>query len=252
MVLRRRRSMSRNSQGSDKRTDITRLFRNPAQLEQIADLLREREAVSVLVYGAADGAEVVSLLATLAAPGDRQVSIRGRDLDESLIEAARSWCYLPQHAPDGLPDAASRVLEPRPVEGWQVRESYRQCLTYEVGNVLDAASDASASYDLVCCQNTLTLFAPNDIERAISGLVAHVCPGGFIALGGGPLDIISKIALESGLQPVLEDAERIHESWTVQRQFWNNNHKPRWALEPFGFHGEEPVRYATLFRKPLD
>ena len=120
------------------RTDITRLFRNPPQLALLRRLLPEPAlGVRCLLYGVADGAEAVSLLATLAPePGD-PVEIVGRDLDASLLDAARTWTYLPGHAPDGVDlDQYRRVIEAEPGGGWAVREPYRPMLRYEVGDCL--------------------------------------------------------------------------------------------------------------------
>jgi hypothetical protein len=244
-VLLRRRRARRPA-----RTHITRLFRNRAQLAVLARLLPPGPPCSVLVYGVADGAEAVSLLAVLAPEGHEPVQVRGRDLDDELLAAARTWRYEAGHAPDGLPPEGERVLEAHG-EGWQVRPERRAALAYERGDVLDAVQDATAAHQLVCCQNTLTLFDPAEVAPAMAGLVAHLAPGGLLAVGGGPLDHVAAAALALGMEPVLDDVQAVHEGWEVQRAFWDNPVRPPWALEPFDAqHPGAPARYATLFRKP--
>jgi hypothetical protein len=245
-VLRRRR------RASGGRTDITRLYRNPAQLQVLAGLLAgSPRPLRLLVYGVADGAEAVSLLAAIAPDADDDVLVLGRDLDEGLLAAARAGGYLPGHAPDGLPPAALAVLEPRAGSGWIVRAEQRPRLRYEVGDVGAAGEGATGDFDLVTCQNTLVTFDPDRIGPAVAGLAANVRPGGLLALGGGPLDHVPAAAVALGLEPILDDVEAVHESWEVQRRFWENADPPCWALEPFDAdHGDGPVRYATLFRCP--
>jgi hypothetical protein len=245
LVLLRRRRARRPA-----RTHITRLFRNRPQLAVVGRLLPPGTVRSVLVYGVADGAEAVSLLAVLAPDPDDPVAVLGRDLDDDLLAAARTWRYLPDHAPDGLPPEAARVLRPDG-DGWQVRPDRRAALAYEHGDVLDAASDAAGTHQLVCCQNTLTLFAPELVAPTVAGLAGHVAPGGLLALGGGPLDHVAPAAAAAGLEPVLDDLQAVHDGWQVQRAFWDHDVRPPWALEPFDpTHPGAPDRYATLFRRP--
>jgi len=244
-VLRRRRG------AASWRTDVTRLFRNRAQLAVLERSVRVQDGSRLLVYGVADGAEAVSLLATLAPDPATDVVIRGRDLDDALLRAAEEGSYLPAHAPDGLPAAAASVLRPARGGGWTVRPDRRAALRYEHGDVLDAHLDAAGEHLLVACQNTLVLFDPESIAAAVAGLAAHVAPGGVLCLGGGPLDLVPAAAVAAGLEPVLDDVEAVHEGWEVQRRFWDNPVRPAWALGPYDpHHPDAPLRYTTVFRRP--
>lgn len=229
------------------RTDITRLFRNPPQLEVLAAHLAGRpRPLRVLVYGVADGAEAVSLLAFLA-PEPGTAAVVGRDVDDDLLACARAGRYLPEHAPAGLPPEAEAVLEPAG-RGWSLRAERRGDLRYEAGDVRRAGEDAAAAHDLVCCQNTLVMFDADDVGPAIAGLAGHVAPGGLLALGGGPLDQVAPAARSCGFEPVLDRVGEVHEAWEVQRRFWDNDRPPRWALEPYDpRHPHGPERYASVF-----
>ena len=238
----------------DGRTNITRLFRNPAQLLVLARVVPRPEAgvTRILVYGVADGAEAVSLLATFLPRDGTDVVVVGRDVDDELLAAAEVGTYLPGHAPGGLPAAGEAVLERRRGGGWTVRPEHRGALRFERGDVHHAGADAAGAFDLVVCQNTFVLFDPPSIPPAVAGLAAHVAPGGILALGGGPLEVVPAAAAAAGLEPVLDDVELVHEGWEVQRAFWSNPVRPPWALEPFDpTHPEAPVRYATLFRRAV-
>lgn len=243
-VLLRRRRARRPA-----RTHLTRLFRNRAQLRVLARLLEPGSVRSALVYGVADGAEAVSLLAVLAPDEADPMVIVGRDVDDGLLAAARTYRYLPDHAPGGLAPEGARVLEPDG-DGWIVRTERRGALTYEHGDVLEPTGD-DGTHPLVCCQNTLTLFTPEQVERAVVGLADRLAPGGVLAVGGGPLDHVTGAAAKVGLEPVLESVREVHDGWTVQRAFWDHATRPAWALEPYDpQHPEGPARYATLFRWP--
>lgn len=247
LVLRRRKQG-----GGSPRTDVTRLFRNRAQLGVLSRaLLPLVDGDRILVYGVADGAEAVSLLAVLVPDPSTEVRLVGRDVDDALLTAAADGRYLPAHAPDGLPSTAATVLEPAPGGGWRVLPERRRQLHYERGDVLDAGEDAAGDHRLVCCQNTLTLFEPASIGPAVAALAAHVAPGGLLCLGGGPLDLVPGAAVAAGLEPVHDDVEAVHEGWEVQRAFWDNPVRPPWALEPYDAgHPEAPLRYTSVFRRP--
>jgi hypothetical protein len=106
--------------------------------------------------------------------------------------------------------------------------------------------------DLVMCQNVMTLMPEESCEAAIRYLVQLVKPGGILALGGGPLGLIHRLVAAHGFEAILEDAQNIHEAWTVQRRFYDNLRPPAWALEPFdATHPEGAMRYCTLFRNPI-
>jgi hypothetical protein len=207
--------------------------------------------VRALIYGVADGAEAVSLLATLAPAPQDPVEIVGRDVDAALLDAARTWTYLPGHVPDGTDLLRyDQVLEPRPGGGWALREAYRGMVRYEAGDVREAAADSSGDYHVVCCQNTLVMFPAETVPDVVAGLAARTAPGGLLVLGGGPLGVITPAAAASGCVPVLDQVGAVHEAWTVQRAFWDNQVRPCWALEPYDAgHAEGPGRYATVFRK---
>ncbi|HEX3127369.1 MAG TPA: CheR family methyltransferase, partial [Thermoanaerobaculia bacterium] len=132
-----------------------------------------------------------------------------------------------------------------------VRSRWRGLFHYAEGDVLTPAVDLPREgFDLVACQNLLISLPEEARERAFANLADHLAPGGVLAVGGGPLGEVHRLARQHGLAPVLDDVEAIHEAWEVQRAFWKNPRRPYWALEPFDAdHPEGPERYATLFRK---
>lgn len=238
--------------GQPPRTAITRLFRNPPQLRLLTGLLGEDgHSAQIRIYGVADGAEAVSLLVSIDPPDDADLSIEGFDISAEYLRAAQDLVFTDAHFAAGVDPAAYGDHLERVADGWQVRGRWRRFLHFAHGDVL-AAGDRPP-VDVVLCQNTLVGFDPGDVDRALSGLVAEVAPGGLLVVGGGRLDVVPPLALAQGLSPELEDVEAIHEAWEVQRRFWDNERRPWWALEPFDpGHRDGPARYCTVFRKAAD
>lgn len=245
----------------DPNAAITRLFRNPPQLRTLARLLAGRERLRILVHAMADGAEAVSLLVALDPAGrpDRpgrsgrpvDLEIHGRDLCAAYVEDAKTFTYSKRHMPRAGAFPSGPYLRRLPLGGWKVRSRWRSVFRYAEGDVLRPEPGLPREgFDLVACQNLLISLPEEARVAAFANLAGHLAPGGVLAVGGGPLGTIHRLARQLGLVPVLDDVEAIHEAWEVQRAFWNNPRRPYWALEPFDpAQPDGPERYATLFRK---
>ncbi len=236
------------------RTTITRIFRNPPQLRLLARLLREsgRNPLRVAIYGVADGAEAVSLLIALdPLQTGLAVEIAGFDIADEYLTQGRQFVYTAQHFDRAFPPSAGApYLEPVG-DSWRLAARWQPRITLAYGNVLAPGPPALyAACDLVMCQNTLISLPPDTLNTAVTNLAALLRPGGLLAVGGGPLDILPQIVSAHGFAPLLDDVAAIHENWLVQRQFYNNPYRPYWALEPFNdLHPAGLLRYATIFHK---
>lgn len=234
----------------DERTTITRLFRNPPQLALLAALVgADGGSALIRIYGVADGAEAVSVLVSLAPDEEDTLRIEGFDISDDYLRAADDLCFTPGHFGEGVDPAAFAAHLEAVAGGWRLRAPWRRFLVFAHGDV--TAAGAAEPADVVLCQNTLVGFTPEDATTAVAGLVAEVKPGGLLLVGGGRLDVVPAAVCRTGLVPVLDDVEAIHEAWEVQRRFWANERPPWWALEPFdAAHPDGPVRYCTVFRRP--
>jgi hypothetical protein len=247
-----------NNAKATERTNITRLFRNPPQLQLLSTLLplSHKDIYRVVIYGVADGSEAVSLLIALdPARTGIQLEIYGFDICTEYLTYAGKFLFTKQHFPPNLkPEDFDNYLERDGKGDWRLKSQWQPFIRYSYANVLQR-NDAlmPAFYDLVMCQNVLIHLPQNDCDAAIGNLVSLVRSGGFLAIGGGPLGLVHHLVLKNGFTPILQHIEAIHESWTVQRQFHSNPHPPYWALEPFdAAHPDGVVRYCTLFRKPTN
>ncbi len=218
----------RTGGGAPDRSDITRMFRNPPQLGALIRLVADRPQLRVAIYGVADGAEAVSLLVA-ADPARTSIGLRidGYDINGEYLRLADTYTYPRRHfLPDHGPARYADYFEPSG-SGWRLRERWRACITYAYGDVLNPGSAAAgAAYHLVMCQNVLVSLSPADSARAIANLAALVRPGGLLAIGGGPIDLVPGLVLREGFTPILDDVEAIHEGWTVQRRFYENAKQP--------------------------
>jgi|SRR5579859_1830265 len=237
-------------------TNITRIFRNPPQLRLLAGLLREagHDPLQVVIYGVADGAEAVSLLIALdPARTGIAVTIAGFDIAQEYLAYGRQFLFTPRHFVDTITPAECAPYLVPAERGWRLAPGWQKRIHFAYGNVLEPGPAAlQRGCDLVMCQNTLIHLPVETLSTAVANLAALVRPGGLLAAGGGPLDRVPALILAQGFQPIAEDAAAIHESWTVQRHFYDNqNARPYWALEPFDAdHPQGVTRYFTLFRKP--
>jgi hypothetical protein len=236
-------------------TNITQLFRNPPQLRLLAKLLSRKNYCRVAIYGVADGSEAVSLLLSLDPFRTKfKLQIEGFDICSEYLAYAESFTFTTRHFPKHInPRNLAGYLERVDEQSWRVKPHWRALISYANRDVLTLdPGPPEETYDLVMCQNVMTLMPATSCERAICNLVPLVKPGGMLALGGGPLGLVHRLAISQQLEPILEDVEAIHEAWTVQRHFYNKPRRPKWALEPFNaMDPEGALRYCTLFRKSV-
>jgi CheR methyltransferase-like protein len=237
------------------RLNITRLFRNLPQLRLLAKLLSGKKSCRVAIYGVADGSESVSLLLALDPIRTKvKLQIKGFDICNEYLAYAENFTFTTRHFPNHIdPRNLAAYLECVDEQSWRVKPRWRALISYAHGDVLTLEpGPVEETYDLVMCQNVMTLMPEKSCEAAICNLVKLVKPGGMLALGGGPLGLVHRVAMSQQLEPILDDVAAIHEAWTVQRHFYSKPRRPNWALEPFdGTHPEGAPRYCTLFRKPV-
>jgi hypothetical protein len=240
-------------------TRITHLFRNPAQLALLARRVHAActdRTIRVAVWGVADGSEAISLLVHLNPHATGcTCRIDGFDISPELIARAEAGVYSGAHFPvaRGLPAFANYLARDAANEDrWHLRDEWRGHLRYAVADVTrPPPPEQVQAYDLVLCQNVFPGWSPEGCRRGLDNLAATVTPGGWLTVGGGPLDVVPRHLLSLGFIPEMADARRIHEGWTIQREFYDCPKRPVWALEPFdAHHPDGAVRYCTIFRKP--
>jgi chemotaxis methyl-accepting protein methylase len=236
------------------REHITRLFRNEPQLQLISRLLKEKQSpLKIKIFGVADGAEAVSLVCYLdPAQSNLEFFIEGSDISAGYIEDGRKFIYLPSEVQQHTNmDQFKNYIIKRWDGKYSLKNEWRKFLSLEQEDIFKSDYSASSGqYDLVMCQNVLTLMPKEKIILALDIFHKILKKEGYLAVAGGPLDIISNEVLKLPFQPIMQDVEKIHESWLVQRRAFEKPNRPAWSLEPFNNENSiDAVRYCSVFQK---
>jgi hypothetical protein len=201
----------------------------------------------------ADGSEAVSLFLALESKTTGiKPFIKGFDFNFEYIDRAAQFTYTKNHFPPEIsPHDFLEYFEPVLRNKWKLKNEFWPCFSYQQHDILNDTPKTDVSqYDLVMCNNLIIGWNEEDCRTTIANLANQVKEGGLIVLGGGPLGFVHLEIISRGFTPLFDDIEEIHEAWTVQRRFYENEKPPFWALEPFNTdHPDGIVRYCTVFRK---
>jgi chemotaxis methyl-accepting protein methylase len=169
---------------------VSRLFRNPATFEAIAEhvlpeLRRSRGARPLRAWsaGCAHGEEAygLAMLCDASGPG---WSVLGTDVDRSALARARAATYPAALAADVPAELAARHLARRADGAVAIRPGLARRVRFEVHD-LSAASPPSGDprFDLVACRNVLIYYVAERQARILASLVRSLAPGGYLVLG---------------------------------------------------------------------
>lgn len=186
------------------------LYRDPQQLELIADLLRERPPGSppmeIWVPACANGEDAYSI-AMLAHQCQRPVRVLATDVNPHAVQNAFQGRF-PADAARRLPPALQSYLEPVP-DGLRIANSLRSCIVFDVHNLLSPPPMPTLSdgWPLILCRNVLLYFVPEAAQATLSRLAQALDPGGYLLLGAG----------EFQFEPADLERVRIGERWAHVR-----------------------------------
>lgn len=163
----------------------TRLFRAPAQMAALGDLLAADaapEPLPILSAGCATGEEAWTLAAIAAAAG-RRAAVTGLDLCRPALRVAAAGLYGP-----GPPDPLRDVPEPHRAvfETRDGRVGLRPrpgvSVAFRRANLL-ALPDDLPRFGVILCRNVLIYLLPAAREAALGSLLRRLRPGGLLVLG---------------------------------------------------------------------
>ena len=180
-------------------THETSFFREVSHfhyLEQtvLPELLAETERTSVAVLSAASstGEEAYTLAMVL----DRAVgalrnrsfdfSVEGVDLSSHAVSVAERGIYLADRVKSIPTDWKQQYLmasKDRRKDLCRFVPELRARTAFHTGNLLGSMNLSRASYDVVFCRNVLIYFDKDNQQRALSLLVSHLKPKGYLFLG---------------------------------------------------------------------
>ncbi len=177
---------------SDVLISVTSFFRDPEtfkvlQRDVLPELLggRSEEPVRCWVLGCSTGQEAYSLAMAFMEAMDKAPRMRGlqvfaTDLNEALLDKARSGVYAKSLAEDLSPQRLERFF----VEeegGYRVKKMLRERVVFARQNLI---SDPPFSrMDLISCRNLLIYLEPSIQKKALPTFHYALRPGGFLMLG---------------------------------------------------------------------
>jgi len=174
-------------------TNETLFFREQHQYEALRTTLIPKLAaaragtrrLSFWSAAASTGQEAYSVAMLLLDLGyrDWNIQILGTDLNETVLERARTGRYLQIEVNRGLPAAyLIRFFDRHGLE-WQIKEEVRRMVHWQR---LDLRSPllGKGPYDFVFCRNVLIYFDPPTKRRILSEIRKTIASGGYLFLGG--------------------------------------------------------------------
>jgi chemotaxis protein methyltransferase CheR len=167
--------------------NVSQLWRHPEQWDVLErDVLPELATagrIRAWSAGCSYGAEAFTLAAVaLTTVPKARVTITGVDIDERMIEQARSARFSAADARTTPPGVMERWFQKLPDGGYEARRELRAITRFEVGDLLRVRPRPGA-YDLVMCRNTVIYFN-DDVRDALHARLAQALrPGGYLIIG---------------------------------------------------------------------
>ena len=184
--------------------NVSSFFRDPERFWQLGDellprLVRLGTELTIWSAGCSYGAEAYSLAMLAEMHGIRRYRVWGTDVDLGALDKAQAGGpYTAEDVKNVPQELLQKYLELR-ADGWYVRPSLRQRVTFGEHNLLE--NEIERSFDLVVCRNVMIYFSDEAKQRALNHLVKALRPGGILFIGGTEV-IPIPLARQLGLQTV--------------------------------------------------
>ncbi len=250
-------------QGDRAQAFSTLFVRNRPQLELIRRLarrMRAGEALRVALLGCSTGAEAYSVAWTiLSERPDLEFVLDAMDISSQAVEFAEKGVYslavselTNTHIFENVTPAEMRAFFDRDGDAIKVKARIKQRIRWLVGDAGDRdAIDSLGPHDIVIANNFLCHMEPPEAEQCLRSIARCVRPDGYLFVSGVDLDVRTKVACDSGWEPVEELLEEMHEGDSYMRSYWPGQYA---GLEPLNKRKRDwKIRYAAVFhllRKP--
>jgi SAM-dependent methyltransferase/quercetin dioxygenase-like cupin family protein len=236
----------------------TYFLRNRPELELIRRLLESKspgETLRVAVLGCSTGAEAYSVAWSIrSARPDLRLILHAVDISKPAVEFAKQGVYslrsseltdtkiFDRMTMSEMDELFDRDGDVAAVKSW-IKEGMEWC-------VADAGEpetlDVVGLQDMVVANNFLCHMDPREAERSLRNIAGLVSPGGHLFVSGIDLDVRTKVALESGWNPVQEMLEEIHDGDPSCKNYWPWHYA---GLESLNKRRRDwGIRYAAAFR----
>src|SRR5215210_4003671 len=167
--------------------NVSQLWRHPEQWDVLEHAvlpeLSKAGRIRAWSAGCSYGAEAFTLAAVALSTVPRaRVTITGVDIDERMIERARTGIFSRADARATPPGVMARWFTELPDGRYEARSELKALTRFEVGDLLRVRPRAAA-YDLVMCRNTVIYFNDEVRDALHARLAEALRPGGYQIIG---------------------------------------------------------------------
>ena len=208
--------------------------------------------LKIAIFACCSGEEAYSLAYVLRRHFPQLAyEIRGFDLVEHVIPAARAATYTREQVHAGPFVTESFVEELFDVEGdqYRVKPEYRKGITFDVGDMTNPEFVGSLDRcDLVFAQNVLFHLPPKIAPIAFENIYRLLQPHASMFINGMDGKMRIKLTKKFQLEPVQYLLQEIHEDARIDRGgSWASQY---WGREPFSKSSRDWVRkFGTIFTR---
>ncbi len=112
------------------------------------------------------------------------ITVKGVDIDENVLQAARSAEYDPRSVKDVPADYLDKYFTRMSADKYRVNPEIRSMVSFEHVNLMDRrALRSERDYDFVFCRNMLIYFDDQSRKQVVERFYTMLNKGGFIFLG---------------------------------------------------------------------
>jgi chemotaxis protein methyltransferase CheR len=167
--------------------NVSQLWRHPEQWDVLEKAVLPELATAGRIRawsaGCSYGAEAFTLAAVaLSTVPNAKVTITGVDIDERVIEKARTGIFTPGDARATPPGVMGKWFTQLPDGRYEAKPELKALTRFEVGDLL-RVRPRPAAYDLVMCRNTVIYFNDEVRDALHARLAQALRPGGYLTIG---------------------------------------------------------------------
>ncbi|MDA8430228.1 MAG: tetratricopeptide repeat protein [Geobacteraceae bacterium] len=186
----------------------TYFFREPDHLNLMVDKLlpelmssRKQGPVRILSAGCSTGEEpytiAIMLRERFGSESERLFAITGVDIDSTVIATARQGVYGKGSFRGMDPVVLDRYFEPRDLGRFQVSDTIRQQVGFEIVNLLGASYPPSMQTPDIILYRNVSIYFPGQVQREIFGRLSELLADGGCLLVGASETIHHDIGILS-------------------------------------------------------
>ena len=158
-------------------------------LPDVLSMSGSQKRVRIWSAACSSGQEPYSIAMTIAEMrpmlGGAQIEICATDISPSILNRAREGRYSDFELSRGLPEPMRNRYFSVDGEGWRIKDTVREMVTFKSFNLLgDPIAAGLGTFDIVFCRNVLIYFDEATRGRVLKSIARVMSPWGYLCLGG--------------------------------------------------------------------